>query len=359
MADDDQGVGELVDGDGGHAQADDQGNLCWVDPQDEMLAGGDGGEEGGQPGQGQQDLGGDRGGAEQVPGAVLVGGGHQMSGAGPPHVQPGAADLHAAVRRRGRVAGQESLLSQLRGERRKSGVIAAETACVQLAAEPRLSLGQLEQLAGAVIDQHPVRAAAAAGLGMGLHPRTQQPRRRRTGRDCSCSHGHRHRNALPVRDAGRDRVPRARPRQITDCPERAESGYGWLIPNVRRDGVNRPNVRRDGWVRPKVRRDGSFRPKVRREGRVRPSVRRDGRFRPRARRSRPAGLLAARSSSGWAAGRTGVIMIGLGAGELLNMGVLLSAGIGRRCFRLQETGCPARLGAGQGPDCPSLPVVPG
>jgi len=37
VPDDDQGVRELMDRDGGHAQADDQGDLRRTDPQHEML----------------------------------------------------------------------------------------------------------------------------------------------------------------------------------------------------------------------------------------------------------------------------------------------------------------------------------
>ena len=145
VADDDQGVGELVHGDRGQAQADHDGDLRRVDPQDEVLARGDGGEDGGQPGQGQQDLGGDRGGAEQVPGAAGVGGGHQPPGAGPPHLQPRAAELHA----RGRGGGGGSLARNPCSRSSATNAAVAglrrRPARVQLVADFRFGVGELDQ----------------------------------------------------------------------------------------------------------------------------------------------------------------------------------------------------------------------
>ena len=89
VADDDQGVGEFVDGDGGRAQPDHDRDLGRVNAQLELLAGEKRRGQRGQAGQGEEDLPGDGGGVEQVPGAAGVSGLDQPPGAVPAQVQPG------------------------------------------------------------------------------------------------------------------------------------------------------------------------------------------------------------------------------------------------------------------------------
>jgi hypothetical protein len=113
VVDHDKGVGEFVDRDGGQAQADHGGDLGRVDPQLEDLAGADRGGNRRQPGHGEDDLGGDGGRVEQVPGTTLVDGAHQPAGAVPADIQRGgAAGELAAGASWWRVAGQEPVLGE-------------------------------------------------------------------------------------------------------------------------------------------------------------------------------------------------------------------------------------------------------
>jgi hypothetical protein len=101
-------VGELVDGDGGQAQADDGGDLGRVDPQVNTVVGNGRGGHRGQAGHCQGDLGGDRRRVEQVPGPPVVGGANQPVGAVPVHIERGGAGRDpAAGLGRLRAAGQE------------------------------------------------------------------------------------------------------------------------------------------------------------------------------------------------------------------------------------------------------------
>jgi hypothetical protein len=172
VADHDQGVGEFVDRDGGQGQADDSGNLGRVDPQPPRLVGTDRGGHRGQPGHGQDDLGGDRGRVEQVPGPVVIGGADQPVGAVPVHIERGGAgrDPAAGLGRR-RVAGQEPLAGQLLEERLRRRIgLAGPVTGLQLVAEVCLGSGQVEGLTGAVVDQQLIAAAATARLLVKLRP---------------------------------------------------------------------------------------------------------------------------------------------------------------------------------------------
>jgi hypothetical protein len=95
-------VGELVDRDRGQAQADHGGDLGRVDPQLESLPGADHGGQRHQAGHGEDDLGGDGDGVEQVPGAAVMDGPHQPVGAAPVHV---IADRLALTGRPGSAGG--------------------------------------------------------------------------------------------------------------------------------------------------------------------------------------------------------------------------------------------------------------
>ena len=114
VVDDGKRVGELVDRDRGQAQADHGGDLVRVDPQLESLAGADHRGQRHQAGHGEDDLGGDGGRAEEVPGAAVMDGPHQPVGAAPVHVHRRQACRDpAAGFGGGRIAGQEALVAEL------------------------------------------------------------------------------------------------------------------------------------------------------------------------------------------------------------------------------------------------------
>ena len=264
-----------------------------MDTQLEMLAGEECGGQRGQACQGQDDLGGDGGGMEQVPGTPVVDRADQPAGAGPAQVEPGTL---TPTRRRAD-GGGGGLAARKPCSRRSSSSVAASglAACPrrrELVTQGRFGGGQFGGLAGAVVDQDPVGPSPTAGLLMGLHPDPSRPGALVAGAGppvvCTVAD-------IVISPVSRRRGRASRPAP-PPCSCRYRIAYGWKMPNVRREGGDAERAAR-GVVAPKsaagrvVLAEGPpgrvappegaagtvlYLPKVRRDGLPRPKVRRDG-----------------------------------------------------------------------------------